>query len=76
MAWWKDFNINEQELLKATLELSDVYLRIIKKNSPDNQANKKLNPSMTSQIKEKIQSTMLSPENKNTPSMTTPSPQN
>ncbi|ORX51038.1 cyclin-like protein [Piromyces finnis] len=73
MSWWKDFNINEQELLKATLELSDVYLRIIEKNNPENLGNDKLPSSVAEPAKEKMQSTLQNSESKNTPSLT-PSP--
>jgi len=77
LPWWKEFNINEQELLSATTEMANIYLQIIKKNNPanNNRANSKTNPSM---IKQKIQSSLLSPENQNTSSSltSTPSPQN
>lgn len=76
--WWKVLNINEQELLTATSELADVYLRIIKKNTPMNPAITKPNSSIPKTMKRKIQNSLLTPENQiNSSSITsTPSPHN
>jgi len=74
--WWKELDINEQELLTATTELADVYLRIIKKNTPVSPMNNKSNHSIPDTMKEKIKSSLLSPENQITSINSTPSPHN
>ncbi|ORX76738.1 cyclin-like protein [Anaeromyces robustus] len=80
VAWWNEFNINEHELLTATKEMADVYVRIIKKNNLGNISKIPLdkNPSVAASdaIKRKIQSTLLSPENINTSITSSPSPRN
>ncbi|KAL6632260.1 cyclin-like protein [Neocallimastix sp. 'constans'] len=78
--WWKELNINEQELLSATSELADVYMRIIKRYSASNSANgNNVGHDLENAddaLKRRMQNTppLLSPENQNVSSVTSSSP--